>query len=149
MARLAQASLLVIDAKSKRSLKPSKTQWKSDIALINPTGIPHRLAIFGASASDQVRRPHPGAVRLALVALLLLGVGFLLREQVGPIMGIAWPMTAGGARAARHRHQRERAQSLGQALADVRAVPALGHVLRRRPAIQGMPICPSFSTPAK
>ena len=39
----------------KRSLKPSKTQWKSDIALINSTGIPHRLAIFGASASNQVR----------------------------------------------------------------------------------------------
>jgi hypothetical protein len=33
-----------------------------------------------------------------LVALLLLGVGFLLREQVGPIMGIAWPMTAEGPR---------------------------------------------------
>jgi hypothetical protein len=77
-------------------LKPSKTQWKSDIALINPTGIPHRLAIFGASASDQVRRPHPGAVRLALFALLLLGVGFLLREQIGPIVSIGWSMTAGG-----------------------------------------------------
>ncbi|MFZ2135389.1 MAG: hypothetical protein WAV78_00385, partial [Xanthobacteraceae bacterium] len=58
-----------------------------------------------------MRRPHPGAVRLALVALLLLGVGFLLREQIGP----------GRPRTARHRHQHERAQSLDQALADMRA----------------------------
>ena len=46
-------------------------------------------------------------------------------------------MTAGGPRAERRRHQHERAQPVDQALADVRAVPALGHVLRRRPAVQG------------
>ena len=37
------------------------------------------------------------------------------------------------------RHQQQRAQSLDQALAYVGAVPGRRHVLRRRPAIQGMP----------
>jgi hypothetical protein len=41
-------------------------------------------------------RSQPGTVCLALVALLLLGVGFLLSEQIGPVMGIGRPMTAEG-----------------------------------------------------
>ena len=80
-----------------------------------------------------------GCDSLRVGPLLLLGVGFLLREQVGPIVRIGWPLTAEGFRTRHPRHQHERAQPVGQALTDVRAVPALGHVLRRRPAIQGMP----------
>ena len=81
-------------------------------------------------------------VRFAsLVAVFLLLIGLLLREQVDPIVCIGWPMTAGSPRAARHRHQHERAQSLDQALAYVGAIPGPRHVLRRGAMIEWMPIC--------
>ena len=74
-------------------------------------------------------------MRFVLVALLLLPVGFLLREQIGPIVRIGWPL--GGPQHPRHEH--ERAQSLDKSFADVGAIPAPRDVVRRRDAIQRVP----------
>jgi hypothetical protein len=92
-------------------------------------------------ALSRSRMAVAGCDSLRVGPLLLLGVGFLLREQVDPIVCIGRPMTAEGPRPVRHGHQHECAQSLDQALAGVRPVPAWRHVVRRGAMIEWMPIC--------